>query len=86
MLEAGSIRSKNVTNILIKNFGDLCIGVSAFFIVGYGLAFSDGNKYIGDDYFGLFTLPTSLLPHVFMQVNHSPPHSPPCRPPSPPPA
>ena len=68
MLEAGSIRSKNVTNILIKNFGDLCIGVFAFFIVGYGLAFSDGNQYIGDDYFGLFSLPTPLLPHVFMQV------------------
>jgi Amt family ammonium transporter len=68
MLEAGSIRSKNVTNILIKNFGDLCIGVTAFFIIGYGLAFSEGNPYFGQTYFGLFGLPFSLYPHAFMQV------------------
>ena len=68
MLEAGSVRSKNTTNILVKNFGDLCLGVVAFFVVGYALAFSDGNEWIGDQYFGLVGLPVSLLPHVFMQV------------------
>ena len=69
MLEAGSVRSKNTTNILVKNFGDLCLGVVAFFVVGYALAFSDGNEWIGDQYFGLVGLPVSLLPHVFMQVS-----------------
>ena len=68
MLEAGSVRSKNTTNILVKNFGDLCLGVVAFFVVGYALAFSDGNEWVGDRYFGLVGLPASLLPHVFMQV------------------
>ena len=67
MLEAGSVRSKNTTNILVKNFGDLCLGVVAFFVVGYALAFSDGNEWVGDQYFGLVGLPASLLPHVFMQ-------------------
>ena len=69
MLEAGSVRSKNTTNILVKNFGDLCLGVVAFFVVGYALAFSDGNEWVGDQYFGLVGLPDSLLPHVFMQVD-----------------
>ena len=34
-LEAGSVRSKNVTNILIKNFTDLCLGQS--FETHYGM-------------------------------------------------
>ena len=47
MLEAGSVRSKNTTNILTKNFGDLCLGVVSFCLVGYGLAFSEGNAWVG---------------------------------------
>ena len=69
MLEAGSVRSKNTTNILTKNFGDLCLGVVAFCLVGYGLAFSEGNEWVGNKYFGLINLPYSLYPHVFMQVS-----------------
>ena len=69
MLEAGSVRSKNTTNILVKNFGDLCLGVVAFCLVGYGLAFSEGNAWAGNEYFGLINLPYSLYPHVFMQVS-----------------
>ena len=71
MLEAGSVRSKNTTNILVKNFGDLCLGVVAFCLVGYGLAFSEGNEWVGNEDFGLINLPYSLFPHVFMQVSHT---------------
>ena len=39
MLEAGLTRSKNVGNIMAKNLFDAGIGILAFFLVGYGLAY-----------------------------------------------
>jgi len=53
-LEAGSVRAKNTTNILIKNYADLCFGSMAFWFLGYGLAFGEGNGFIG--YTHLFAL------------------------------
>jgi len=38
-LSAGSIRAKNVSNILLKNLLDACIGCVAFFLLGYGFAY-----------------------------------------------
>jgi Amt family ammonium transporter len=44
MVEAGFVRAKNVTNILMKNVLDACIGGLAFFAIGYGLAYGlDGD-------------------------------------------
>ena len=34
LLEAGSVRSKNVTNILMKNVVDMCVGWLAFWLCG----------------------------------------------------
>lgn len=34
-LEAGSVRAKNTTNILIKNFADLCFGEICSFFVSF---------------------------------------------------
>ena len=38
MLCAGSVRSKNVMNILIKNVLDACIGCMAYFCFGYAIS------------------------------------------------
>ena len=39
VLSAGSIRSKNVKNILLKNLLDACVGALLWYFIGYGLAY-----------------------------------------------
>ena len=48
-LEAGSVRSKNTTNILIKNILDTLLGCLAFWVCGYMFATSQGTAFIGLD-------------------------------------
>lgn len=38
MLEAGAVRAKNSSNILIKNMLDTYIGAIMWYLVGYALA------------------------------------------------
>jgi Amt family ammonium transporter len=47
MLCAGSVRQKNVKNIMLKNLLDACGGAMGYWIMGYALAFDDGGKFIG---------------------------------------
>ncbi len=48
MLESGLTRSKNVGNIMAKNLADASIGILAFFVIGYALAYgADGNSIFG---------------------------------------
>ena len=45
-LEAGSVRDKNVRNVLLKNALDACVGALVWYLFGYGIA-SGGNAFIG---------------------------------------
>jgi len=57
MLCAGSIRSKNCMNILLKNVLDCCFGAPIYFLFGYGFAYGEGsdgtNGFIGNNDFAL---------------------------------
>lgn len=71
LLEAGLCRAKNAVNILAKNFTVAAFAGLAFFFVGFGLMFADGNGFLGmggwmiggadnsplsgDDYVGVFS-------------------------------
>jgi Amt family ammonium transporter len=47
MLEAGLCRAKNTVNILAKNFIVFAISSIAFWVIGWGLMFGDGNPFVG---------------------------------------
>jgi len=41
LLEAGSVRMNNSTNILLKNIYDFAFGTLGFFVSGWGLSFGE---------------------------------------------
>lgn len=50
MLTAGFVSQKNVVNILFKNVMDMCVGVTLYFFIGYGLMYPGDaatNGYFG---------------------------------------
>ena len=55
MLCAGSVRQKNVKNIMLKNLLDACGGALGFYTVGYAFAYgtndSGGKSFIGSSNF-----------------------------------
>jgi len=58
MLCAGSIRAKNVKNILLKNVLDAAVGAIFWYLFGYGIAFGEpgdgnSNRFMGEADFAL---------------------------------
>jgi Amt family ammonium transporter len=47
MVESGLCRAKNTVNILAKNFIVFAVSSIAFYLVGFGFMFGDGNGIIG---------------------------------------
>ncbi|HEY9619895.1 MAG TPA: ammonium transporter [Crinalium sp.] len=54
MLETGFCRQKNAVNVLAKNLIVFALSTIAFWVLGFGLMFGDGNGFIGTS--GLFFL------------------------------
>lgn len=51
LVEAGFVRAKNITNILMKNLFDFVIGTILFWAVGFGIMFGTGNDFFGTEWF-----------------------------------
>ena len=47
MLEAGFCQVRNSTNVLAKNLIVFCVSMLAFWMLGFGLMFGDGNSWLG---------------------------------------
>jgi Amt family ammonium transporter len=48
MFYAGLVRSKNVLSVFMQCFAITCVASILWFVVGYSLAFGEGNAWIGD--------------------------------------
>ena len=48
MFYAGLVRSKNVLSVFMQCFSITCVASILWFVVGYSLAFGEGNDWIGD--------------------------------------
>ncbi len=51
MVETGFTRSKNAANIMMKNLMDFCIGLCAYWFIGFGLMFGTFNGLFGGSWF-----------------------------------
>jgi Amt family ammonium transporter len=45
---AGMVRKKNVLATLMQSFAICCLVTVTWFVIGYSLAFTSGNAYVGD--------------------------------------
>jgi Amt family ammonium transporter len=59
LVELGFSRSKNVINVIMKNFVDFCVSCMGYVIIGFGLMYGASIAgFIGRDHFFLLTGPS----------------------------
>ena len=51
MLEAGLCQTRNAVNVLAKNLIVFCVSILAFWWLGFGIMFGDGNSFWGQEGF-----------------------------------
>jgi ammonium transporter, Amt family len=67
----GMVRRKNILGILMQCFVVLCVLTLQWVLFGYSLAFSPGNKFIGDlSWFGLHGVGTAPYPDYAPGIPH----------------
>jgi ammonium transporter, Amt family len=67
LVETGFTRSKNASNILMKNLMDFSIGTIAFWFVGFGIMFGAANSFWGGfDFFTQNTYRTDMPDLAFL--------------------
>lgn len=64
LLEVGSIRAKNASNIMLKNMMDASVSAIAYYLIGYSIAYgvNGENSFMGGT--SLMTLPAANLSNV----------------------
>lgn len=76
MLTAGSVRTKNVKNVLLKNVLDACVGAMAYFLFGWAFAYGENsavNGFIGSGQYALsggFGRPGATYGNGFVSITH----------------
>ncbi|WP_200762517.1 ammonium transporter [Nitrosophilus alvini] len=70
MLEAGLVRSKNTTTILLKNVLLYAIACIMYYFIGYNLMYGEGNAFFGSGFAlsGMSNGDHSLMADFFFQV------------------
>ncbi|CAG5124573.1 unnamed protein product, partial [Candidula unifasciata] len=66
-VEAGVVRSKNVTNIMMKNLLDVLVAGIAYWCLGFAFAYGQGNSFIGWEHWASADLPNAGLAFFFFQ-------------------
>ena len=68
LVEAGSVRSRSVSSVMMRGLTSLTLTVITTWVCGYCFAFSPGGPMLGTDpaYLVLTSLPSTNLPHFLL--------------------